>query len=375
MMSARLSSLLVTGGVVLIGFQSGSLGNALIAAESSLQVAVLQGATLETGNGSEAIIHLNIPAFAGTPRIQVLNHPNRVVLDLPGVTRGVQPTRQEMAGWASPLFQKTRLAQFVAAPEPVTRFVLEVAEGTQVAVSKSSDGVEVVLRPGTGTIQAKVVPFQSPLTPEVEVIAALPASAPILPIEVKSDAAPAPVAIQPMASLDPIPSISAPSQSMPVIAVSALLPANLVAAQEKAVAPVLPVRKDETRGRTLGEAQGRYTGSRITIDVKGAELSTFLRIIADHAKLNLVADQDVQGIYDFKFTDTPWDQVLDIIVKHAGLGKEISNGVIRIAKSEKLQKEEDDRKKLEESKALAGELTTITRPVTFHSSDLTSVVK
>jgi type IV pilus assembly protein PilQ len=168
------------------------------------------------------------------------------------------------------------------------------------------------------------------------------------------------VVSMPLALLNPIPSIAAPNPSLPVVAVSTLLPANLSLAKEK-VAP----RKDDGRGRTLGEAQGRYTGSRITIDVKGAELSTFLRIIADHAKLNLVADQDVQGIYDFKFTDTPWDQVLDIIVKHAGLGKEISNGVIRIAKSDKLQKEEDDRKKLEESKALAGDLTTITRPLSF----------
>jgi type IV pilus assembly protein PilQ len=36
-----------------------------------------------------------------------------------------------------------------------------------------------------------------------------------------------------------------------------------------------------------------------------------------------------------------------------------------VAKIEKLQKEEDDRKKLEESRALAGDLTTITRPLSF----------
>ncbi len=134
--------------------------------------------------------------------------------------------------------------------------------------------------------------------------------------------------------------------------------------QEKSTAASAP-KRDDGRGRTLGDTQGRYSGSRITIDVKGAELTTFLRIIADHAKLNLVADQDVQGIYDFKFTETPWDQVLDIIVKHAGLGMEINNGVIRVAKTEKLQKEEDDRKKLMEAKALAGDLVTITRPLSF----------
>ena len=375
-MSARLSSLLVAGGVILIGIQSGSFGNAATATDSTLQVAVLQGATLESGRGSEAIIQLNIPGFAGTPRLQVLSHPNRVVLDLPGVIRGVQPTRQEMARWNSPFFQKTRLAQFVAAPEPITRFVLQVVEGTQVFVSKQADGVKLLLQPGTGAIQAKVVPFQPLLALETEMVAVMPTPVPIPAMAMKSEVAPLPASIQPVASLASIPSISAPNQFLPVLAVSAFLPANLTAVQEKVPAPMPPPRKDETRGRTLGETQGRYTGSRITIDVKGAELSTFLRIIADHAKLNLVADQDVQGIYDFKFTDTPWDQVLDIIVKHAGLGKEVSNGVIRIAKIEKLQKEEEDRKKLEESKALAGELTTITRPLSFaKASEAKAVVE
>jgi len=363
MMSARLSSLLVAGGVVLIGIQPGSYGIAATAAESKLQAAVLQGATLETGTGADAVINLSIPDFTGTPRLQVLGHPGRVVLDLPGVTRGVLPTKQELAAWTSPLFQKSRLAQFVAAPQPVTRFVLEVAEGTQVAVSKTPEGVRMVLQPGTGSIQAKVVPFQPIAETEAVLASAAPATPSIATIEAAPQV-PQAAPVQAIAALDPIPAIVAPTQTLPALTITSLLPAT-VAAQEKTPVPVPAPRREDARGRTLGEAQGRYTGSRITIDVKGAELSTFLRIIADHAKLNLVADQDVQGIYDFKFTDTPWDQVLDIIVKHAGLGKEISNGVIRIAKTEKLQKEEDDRKKLEEAKALAGELTTITRPLSF----------
>jgi type IV pilus assembly protein PilQ len=54
-----------------------------------------------------------------------------------------------------------------------------------------------------------------------------------------------------------------------------------------------------------------------------------------------------------------------VVLKNFGLGKEIQNGVLRVAKVEKLQKEEDDRKKLEESKALAGDLQTITRPLSY----------
>ncbi len=81
--------------------------------------------------------------------------------------------------------------------------------------------------------------------------------------------------------------------------------------------------------------------------------------------LNLIMDQDVQGTYNFKFTDTPADLVLDMILKNAGLGKEISHGVLRVAKVEKLQKEENDRKSLDEAKALAGELQSVSRPLSY----------
>ena len=166
MMSARLSSLLVAGGVVLIGLQPGAFGIAATAAESKLQAAVLQGATLEAGIGAEAIINLNIPAYAGTPKLQVLNHPNRVVLDLPGVTRGVLPTKQEMAGWNSPLFQKSRLAQFAIgsrsrSPGSCSRS----PRAPRLPSAKTPDGVRMVLEPGTGSDpgQARAFPGRARL--------------------------------------------------------------------------------------------------------------------------------------------------------------------------------------------------------------------
>jgi len=118
-------------------------------------------------------------------------------------------------------------------------------------------------------------------------------------------------------------------------------------------------------GRTLGEGLTNYSGSKITIDLQNTDIRDFLRILADTGKLNLVMDPDVQGNFGFKFTDTPWDQVLDVVLKNAGLGKEIQNGVLRVAKIDKLQKEEEERKKLDETKALGGQLQTITRPLSY----------
>jgi type IV pilus assembly protein PilQ len=218
--------------------------------------------------------------------------------------------------------------------------------------------------PLPGPVAAAVQPV-----PAAAPVPAQPAAAPVAPAPAQPVAAPAvsaaaPAPVQPTAapaSLAPLPSLNKSFQTLPSLAVSTLLPAVPGALQE----PPPLGHKDQRGGRTLGDVGNRYTGTKMTIDVVGTDITSFLRIIADTAHLNLIVDQDVQGIYSFKFTDAPWDQVLDVILKHAGLGKEISNGIIRVAKVEKLQKEEEDRKRLDDAKALAGDTVSVTRPLSF----------
>jgi len=364
-MNARLSSLLVAGGVVLAAIPSGSLMATTSEREASIRASTLQGAALEPGNGT--VLSLSIPNYSGQPRIQVLGSPNRVVLDLPGVNRGSSVNRKEITAYCQGLIQKSRIAQFSTDPIPVTRIVLEVPGGTQVAVSVHDGGIKLSLEPGTGAVQARLLPalsnvplkVQTPVETEVVLAKALASE--------NGNGAPEPSQVKtPVAALVPVPSTGMSFQALPNLALSSLLPTTPSVVQEKAAVPQSsPAREDSRAGRTLGDSQVRYTGSKMTIDVKGADIQDFLRLIADHAKLNLIADMDVQGIYTFKFTDTPWDQVLDYILKHAGLGKEISSGVIRVAKTEKLQKEEEDRKRLDDAKALAGDVQTISRPLSF----------
>jgi len=361
-MSARLSSMLVAGGVVLAAIPSGSLMAATSEREASICASTLQGAVLESG--SSAVLNLSIPNFKGQPRLQVLANPNRVVLDLPGVHRGTQVTRKEIAAFCQGIIQKSRIAQFSTDPVPVTRIVLEVSSGTQVAVSFNEGGLRVALEPGTGAVQARLLPAavipvtNAPVETEV-VLAKNQAPEAVVPVM-------EPVTPKVVAPLLPVPAVGMAFQSLPSLALSSLLPTTPGTAQEKASAPQAGApREDNRAGRTLGDSQVRYSGTRMTIDAKGTDIQDFLRLIAEVAKLNLIADQDVQGIYAFRFVDTPWDQVLDLILKHAGLGKEISNGVIRVAKVEKLQKEEEDRKRLDDAKALAGDVQTISRPLSF----------
>jgi len=414
-MNARLSSLLVAGGVVLAGIQSGSLNGALPDSGTNAAIATLAGASMQPG--SIQVLKLSIPGFAGVPRLQVLPNPARVVVDLPGVNRGDKVTRKDMQALVCPQILRSRLAQFATAPQPVTRIVLEVTPGTQATVTSDGTGVSIALDAGQGAIHAHLgaqdaaapapaapVPMeteavaaskatlpQTPALPERAAFAVPQPAAPSTsavptveragyvvtedapaPVTVKDEApkvaaAPAPFVIKEEAPkvaarpepLVPVPAVGAPFQALPSLAVQSVLPTAL--AQEKPA----PRREESRSGRTLGDVTGRYTGARMTIDVVGTDLTSFLRIIADTAHLNLIVDQDVTGIYTFKFTDTPWDQVLDVILKHAGLGKEVSNGIIRVAKIEKLQKEEEDRKRLDDAKALAGDVQSITRPLSF----------
>ncbi|NTW84583.1 MAG: type IV pilus secretin PilQ [Holophagaceae bacterium] len=393
-MNARLSSLLVAGGVVLAGIHPGSL-HASPALETATRKATLVSAALEP-DGVGARLLLRVPGLTSRPGVQVLPNPARVVVDLPGVDRGTAVTRQDLNLLMHPLIQKVRLAQFTPEPKPVTRMVLEVVPGTQVLVEVTAEGVQVLLTPGEGRVQARFealprpqAPVASPVTASEVVsllasfeVAPLPAPAPVItpepapvvvakavPPPVEAPAAPAVVAepkVVALKPLAPLPAVGGAFQLLPQVAAATLLPVatpNAVQVPEpekpRAAAPI------RSSSRTLGESQAKYTGSKITIDLQNTEIRDFIRILADTGKLNLVMDPDVQGSAGFKFTDTPWDQVLDVVLKNSGLGKEVQNGVLRVAKVDKLQKEEEERKKLDEIKALAGELQTITRPLSY----------
>jgi len=360
-MNARLSSLLVAGGVVLAGIHTGSLHAAPYMEAVSQKVTLVSTSIESTGTGAK--IFLRVPGLVAQPGVQVLTNPHRVVVDLPGVDRGTAVSRKDLAQLAHPLIQKARLAQFAMSPKPVTRLVLEVVPGTQVLVSSSPEGVQLILTPGEGRVQARLDesmrPQIAPPPPVLEIASRPPVSIDS-PISIAVSPA---VVIKPLAAL---PAVGSPFQSLPPLALATTL---TVAVPEAVQTPEVEkphlTTPSHAGGRTLGEGLTNYSGSKITIDLQNTDIRDFLRILADTGKLNLVMDPDVQGNFGFKFTDTPWDQVLDVVLKNAGLGKEIQNGVLRVAKMDKLQKEEEERKKLDETRALGGQLQTITRPLSY----------
>ena len=82
-----------------------------------------------------------------------------------------------------------------------------------------------------------------------------------------------------------------------------------------------------------------YTGTRISLDFKDADVRNILRLIADISDLNIVAGPDVQGSVTIKLQDVPWDQALDVILLSNGLGKTMDGNILRIAPIAQLEKE------------------------------------
>ena len=69
----------------------------------------------------------------------------------------------------------------------------------------------------------------------------------------------------------------------------------------------------------------------VSIDARNMELSDFFRLMADTANVNIVLHPAVQGKVNLTVKDAPWEQLLDLVMKNYGLGKEVEGNLIRIA--------------------------------------------
>ena len=113
--------------------------------------------------------------------------------------------------------------------------------------------------------------------------------------------------------------------------------------------PVTPVRPT-----VLEAPEVRYAGEIISMKFKDADLRDVILYLGHFAGLNVVFDPEVQGAVTCDLQDVPWDQTLDIILKLNKMGKTIDGNVLRIAPMTVLTREDEEQRKLEESKELAG---------------------
>jgi type IV pilus secretin PilQ/predicted competence protein len=270
-----------------------------------------------------------------------LGNPDRLVVDFTDVTsraalRSVDINREPV--------KKIRLAQFSVASPKIARLVLDLSGRAAYRMVEASDGVKIVFGEGQPAAPAPLAALRTDAA----------AQAPPEPATVI-------VASAPPAALKPA---SFTTSDLPMPAMPGPAPAAMPDPQE-GIQPRAPVAGEKV-----------YTGHPISLDFKDGDLQDIFRLFADISGMNVVVNPGVSGKVTLKLNEVPWDQALDLILKANGLGYTVEGNVIRIARLSDLQKEESDRRKLEEEKQLAGELGTLTQRISYaKAGELSDVIK
>jgi type IV pilus assembly protein PilQ len=112
-------------------------------------------------------------------------------------------------------------------------------------------------------------------------------------------------------------------------------------AEEKPVPKVEVAKKVEEEKKTVeeGRLEKIYTGRKLSLDFKDADIKNILRLIAEVSNLNIIAGDEVTGKITMRLVDVPWDQALEIILQSKNLGMSRIGNVVRIAPIEVLKRE------------------------------------
>jgi type IV pilus assembly protein PilQ len=97
---------------------------------------------------------------------------------------------------------------------------------------------------------------------------------------------------------------------------------------------VAPMQIAGARGR-------RFTGRRIDIDLRDADIHNVLRLLAEVGGVNIVTSDDVSGTVTIRMRNVPWDQALDVILAARSLGMQRQGNIIRVAPQATLDKERE----------------------------------
>jgi type IV pilus assembly protein PilQ len=106
-----------------------------------------------------------------------------------------------------------------------------------------------------------------------------------------------------------------------------------------AVEPPTPERAATGEGvRPVGRA---YTGQKISLDFKDADILNVLRILSEVGGENIVATDDVKGRITVRLVDVPWDQALDIVLQANRLDSVKVGNVRRVSTITRLKEERE----------------------------------
>jgi type IV pilus assembly protein PilQ len=84
-----------------------------------------------------------------------------------------------------------------------------------------------------------------------------------------------------------------------------------------------------------------YSGRRIDLDFKDADLHNILRLLSEVGNINIITSDKVGGRVTIRMKNVPWDQALDVILRAKGLGQVREGNLVRVAPAVDLEKERE----------------------------------
>jgi len=347
-----------------------------------------------------------------------LSEPPRFVVDLGGVINRSSRSTVQVEG---SVVERVRVAQFKPAPKPVARVVFDLRGNTLPTIERTGDALVLSFPAADGSAAPAVAataaaapsaapakPAKAPAktgktaarTPSQTVAmapaetAAAPASSPSAasaPATEPSDLALAQNAPPPAPKITrariesedaaPLPAAFPPSTSGPVQvspARGAAPAASSVGSQLGVKAPigkpvdVSPPASPLQGGLAQRNAGGRekpYFGEPIDLKVTNADVTDVLRTFAQISGLNVIVQPGVTGVVTAELENVPWDQALEEVLKINNLDYELDGNVMRIAPTETLRKEAQERQLLAAAKALSIPLRTVYQRLSYANAD------
>jgi type IV pilus assembly protein PilQ len=276
----------------------------------------------------------------------LIPNPDRLVLDFADVSARASVRSLEVG--ENPV-RRVRLGQFSAESPKVARLVLDLTQKAPYRIIDGADGVRIVFGDSAAVAQrmaGKGVSEPAAAAPLAALRAPEPAPVPVAAATAR------PTSVEPLA-LPPLPEPQAP-----------------------AATPAEPAAEPEQKNLGTACGQTGYLGTPISLDFKDGDLQDIFRLFSDISGLNVVVNPGVSGKVTLKLNEVPWGRALELILKTNGLGCVLEENVIRIARLTDLQKEETDRRKLQEEKALTGDLVDFSRRISYaKAGDLQGVLQ
>jgi type IV pilus assembly protein PilQ len=292
-----------------------------------------------------------VASGAVEPKVIKLTSPDRVVIDIPN---SIPASKQHEIAVNNGDVKSIRVARFSVNP-PATRVVVDLAAAHEFEVASAGSRVTVKLHAASASAPAMIA--QKVAEPETKTAAPATAQAAVM-LE--------PTVTTRPATQEDIARLKNPNSEVPVTSVNASIktqPALNLAIQQQAAAPAAAAAAQS------GSCSGnKYNGEPISVNLKDIDLRDFFRLIHDISGLNVVLDPAVRGSLTIVLDDVPWDQALQIVLKNNGLDCELQGNVLRIATTSTMKKEADDRRAQTEAQALAVEMVTINRPLSYASA-------